>query len=255
MALVPEWTWCNILLLSYFVGMAIPVFKGQAKAEDGAVVWGKFARDKSHTFPVSARIGYLCKYVPAFMFIVLRITVFNVEAGIMEFMMLTQHGKRICEVLFVHDFGGSPIEDGTSSICIGMFYSFVAWVYCRGGAQAEGLAFCFGVSLFCAGIVGNLYHHILLARLRDPTFKGPSDESGKYKIPIGGLFELVTCPHYFFECMYYWGAAITAFNLIPMSVAANTSMMLAGHATSTTRWYQSKFGNQWPEDHIVPCVF
>lgn len=251
-----ELTWYNVLFLSYFIGMAAPVFQGQTKAEEGAVVWGKFARGKSPKFPMSALMGYLSKYVPSFIFIILRMTVFNVGAGTMEVMMLTMHGKRICECLFVHNFAGSPIEDGTSSIIIGAFYTFTAWLFCRDGDQAEGLVFCFGVALFHVGILGNLYHHVLLARLRKPNFKGPSDSSGKYKIPVGGLFELVTCPHYLFECVYFWGLAITAFSAIPVSMAFNTSMMLTGHAMSTTRWYQSKFGTAWPEErkHIVPYI-
>ncbi|MBA0725564.1 hypothetical protein Golax_022143 [Gossypium laxum] len=48
-----------------------------------------------------------------------------------------------------------------------------------------------GVVLFLIGISGNFYHHYLLSKLRT---KGDKE----YKIPKGGLFELVICPHYLF---------------------------------------------------------
>lgn len=48
-----------------------------------------------------------------------------------------------------------------------------------------------GVVLFLVGILGNFYHHFLLSKLRVKGDKG-------YKIPKGGLFSLVICPHYLF---------------------------------------------------------
>jgi len=257
MAFLPEWTWYNVLPVAFFLGVALPGFKGQSKAEEAPVVWSKFAIGRSHNWPVSARCGMLSKYIPAFLLTTWRVTVFKAGLGAMEIMMLAHFAKRICEVLFLHDFSGSPTEDGVSSVTIGGFYSLVAWSYCRDGAQADGFVFCLGVALFCVGMFGNFYHHVLLTHLRRPNFKGPSDTSGKYKIPIGGLFELVTCPHYLFEITMFWGASITAFSLLSMSLAVETAMRLAGHAMSTTRWYQGKFGKSWPEErkHMVPYIF
>jgi very-long-chain enoyl-CoA reductase len=257
MAFLPECTWYNILIVVYFAGTAILAFKGQQKAEEGAVVWSKFAIGKVHKFPISARVGMLAKYVPAFTIITLKVAVFTFSLGLMESMMLIHFGKRILEVLYLHDFSGSPTEDGTSSFFIGLFYAFAAWLYCRDGSQASTLVLDFGVMLFCIGIVGNFYHHLILARLRTPGYKGPSDASGKYKLPSGGFFDLTSCPHYLFEILGFWGAAIAAFNLITFSMAINTTMMLTGHAMSTTRWYQSKFGKLWPEErkHIIPYIF
>ena len=57
-----------------------------------------------------------------------------------------------------------------------------------------------GVALFLLGITGNFYHHCLLSRLRGKDDKG-------YKIPKGGLFRFVICPHYLFEIIEFVGVA------------------------------------------------
>jgi hypothetical protein len=61
-----------------------------------------------------------------------------------------------------------------------------------------------GVLVFAVGIAGNLYHHYLLSRLRS----GSSGGDKGHRIPRGGLFELVTCPHYLFEIIGLFGFAM-----------------------------------------------
>nr|TKW12355.1 hypothetical protein SEVIR_5G031050v2 [Setaria viridis] len=51
-----------------------------------------------------------------------------------------------------------------------------------------------GALVFAVDTAGNFYHHHLLSRLRAA---GGGDKG--YKIPRGGLFELVACPQYLFE--------------------------------------------------------
>lgn len=59
-----------------------------------------------------------------------------------------------------------------------------------------------GALLFAVGATFNYYHHYMLSRLRDGA-KG-------YKIPWGGLFDIVTCPHYLFEMTVFLGVAMVA---------------------------------------------
>lgn len=270
MGFMPEWTWYNIAIVGVFVAGAFSPCLGMSEKQ---VVWSKFAIGKEHMCPVSARAAMLLKYIPSVVLIASKVAFLTGELGILEAMMLLHFGKRVLEVLFLHDFSGSPIEDSAHSSSIGFFYAFQAWLYCRDGAQAEGLLLYAGMVCFSMGLIGNWYHHLLLARLRKPDvqstidtpaltitkpdIEGTSVTPSKYKIPMGGLFGLVTCPHYFFEILGFWGAAIAAFSLVAMSVAFSTTALLTGHAVSTTRWYKEKFGSQWPEHrkHILPFIF
>jgi very-long-chain enoyl-CoA reductase len=54
-----------------------------------------------------------------------------------------------------------------------------------------------GAAIFALGELGNAYHHYLLSKLR-------SGASG-YFLPQGGLFSQVVMPHYFFECISWFG--------------------------------------------------
>ena len=95
-----------------------------------------------------------------------------------------------------------------------------------------------GVLLFLIGISGNFYHHYLLAQLRDHEKSGVSKE---YKIPEGGLFNLVICPHYLFEIIVFLGLSFISQTFHSFSVAIGTMLYLVGRSFATWHWYLSKF--------------
>jgi len=55
-----------------------------------------------------------------------------------------------------------------------------------------------GILLFMLETFGNFYHHQVLASLR-------TNDDKEYKIPKGGLFDLVICPRYLFEVLGFIG--------------------------------------------------
>jgi len=195
----------------------------------------------------------------------------------METLMAVHFAKRILEVLFLHSFAGSPTEEGLTSAMIGGFYTFVAWVYSRTRTPAgpNDLLFYVGVGVFAIGQLGNLYHHWLMARLRrsaradkeareaNAVTQGELRQELKnspqdhYKVPSGGLFEHVACPHYFFEVVSFLGAALVARALLPLLYVLNVGGMLGGRSVATTRWYRGRFGDAYPahRKHIVPLIF
>ena len=87
---------------------------------------------------------------------------------------------------------------------------------CAGGAQ--------GAAVFLAGNALQLHSHWLLARLRparpaaardpaaapDPDAGRGAAAAGGYRLPRGGAFELVSCPHYLAEIVIYAGLALVA---------------------------------------------
>jgi len=58
--------------------------------------------------------------------------------------------------------------------------------------------FFLGYIVFLIGEIGNGYHHYLLAHLRPKGVTG-------HVIPSGGMFGLLSCPHYFFELVSWVG--------------------------------------------------
>lgn len=67
-------------------------------------------------------------------------------------------------------------------------------------------------------------HHVILANLRkptDPTNPQAADTSdNSYKIPVGGWFQYVTCPHYTAEVLLYltYGVLIWADGRVPLQL-------------------------------------
>ncbi|KAI7841967.1 hypothetical protein COHA_004494 [Chlorella ohadii] len=96
-----------------------------------------------------------------------------------------------------------------------------------------------GAALFLAGNALQWHSHWLLARLGGKAKgRGPT-----YKIPRGGAFELVSCPHYLGEVVIYAGLAlalagqrVTAW-LMLLWVVSNLSLA----AGMTHRWYRQHF--------------
>ena len=48
------------------------------------------------------------------------------------------------------------------------------------------------------------------------------------QVPTGGLFSLVTCPHYFFELVSWWGLAVVSQHIHAVGVALGMTGYLAG---------------------------
>lgn len=106
-----------------------------------------------------------------------------------------------------------------------------------------------GIVLFLVGISGNFYHHYLLSKLRG---KGEKE----YKIPKGGLFGLVICPHYLFEIIGFYGVSFISQTLYAFSFTIGTTFYLMGRSYATRDWYLSKF-EDFPNDvkAVIPFLF
>jgi len=145
------------------------------------------------------------------------------------------------QVLFVHRYSGSMPLDTAVTIGTSYLLSTVTMIYAqhlsRGLPDPPVDLLYPGVVVFAVGIAGNFYHHYLLSRLRAD---GGGGEKG-YKIPRGGLFELVTCPHYLFEITGFFGFAMIGQTVYALAVATGTAAYLAGRSCATRRWYESKF--------------
>ena len=91
---------------------------------------------------------------------------------------------------------------------------------------------CVGLAVFLLGLGLNVWSDSLLRGLR-------AGGQGGYRIPRGGPFNLLSCPHYSGECLEWWGyAALTQVN----------------HPTLFRHYYSKLFPHQRVVIHILFSV-
>ena len=157
------------------------------------------------------------------------------------------------QVLFIHKYSGGMTLESAIPITLSYFLSAATLIYSQhltNGLPEPAMNLLYpGILMFVVGILGNFYHHYLLSNLRG---KGEKE----YKIPKGGCFELVICPHYLFEITMFYGIFFISQTLYALSFAVGTTFYLLGRSDSTRKWYLSKF-EDFPKNvkAIIPFVF
>ncbi|CAL5322496.1 unnamed protein product [Camellia sinensis] len=139
--------------------------------------------------------------------------------------------KRIMETFFIHRFSHatSPLSNVFRNCAY--YWTFGAYIayyvnhpfYTPVSDLQMKIGFGFG--LLCQ--VANLYCHILLRNLRSP------DGNGGYQIPLGFLFNIVTCANYTTE-IYQW----LGFNIATQTVAGYVFVVVA--TSIMTNWALAK---------------
>ncbi|CAK9316938.1 unnamed protein product [Citrullus colocynthis] len=168
-------------------------------------------------------------------------------------LLLIHFFKRIFEVLFVHKYSNKMALNDAIITSVAYLLFTGSTIY----AQMVSLDLpepeidlkAAGLALYWIGIAGNFYHHILLSRLR-------SEGDREYRIPRGGLFELIVCPHYLFEIVEFLGIALVSQTLFAVAFVFGSALFLIGRSYATRNWYLSKF-EDFPRHvkAILPFVF
>ncbi|PKU79624.1 3-oxo-5-alpha-steroid 4-dehydrogenase 1 [Dendrobium catenatum] len=208
--------------------------------------------------PISSKAGMLFLYSPAMAYAVAAPFVFDglvdgIRARLVAAALAIHFAKRVFEVLFIHQYSGQMGFDSTITISLSYFFSTLTTIYAQHLTQnlpepTMDLKIA-GVLLFLVGIFGNFHHHYLLSKLR---VKGEK----VYKIPKGGLFELVICPHYLFEIIGFIGICLISQTVYSFSFTFGTIIYLLGRSYVTRQWYLSKF-DDFPRNvkALIPYVF
>ncbi|XP_057462849.1 uncharacterized protein LOC130752968 isoform X2 [Actinidia eriantha] len=191
---------------------------------------------KKSTQKLSGQMGMLLVYTPAFLYGLASFGLY--PYGGFRFMLLksalTIHFfKRIFEVLFVHKYSGPMFLDIAIVISVSYFITTATLIlaqYLTLGLQEPSLDLKHvGIVVFLMGQIGNFYHHYLLSNLRNQGDK-------EYKIPKGGLFNLVICPHYLFEILGFVGVTCIAQTWYALSFTLGTTGLLVGRSYATRKW-------------------
>ncbi|KAJ4829672.1 hypothetical protein Tsubulata_047989 [Turnera subulata] len=245
------------------ISLVIAAYLGLSEVKGKHMLYSKFwkagaknihTEDKIH---ICSRSGMLMAYMPAFLVCVSSFGIFQDEG--LRFRLvkscLTLHFfKRVLEVLFVHKYSGGIAVESLVPIASGYSTSAAMTVYAQYLTQELSepqvdLKYP-GIVLFLIGIIGNFYHHYILSKLRS------KDDDKGYKVPKGGLFDLVLCPHYLFEIIDLMGISFMSQTLYAFCFAIGTTIYLMGRGYATRRWYLSKF-KDLPRDMkaLIPFVF
>ncbi|GAW82527.1 polyprenol reductase [Plasmodium gonderi] len=104
------------------------------------------------------------------------------------------------------------------------------------------------VTLFLLGTLIQHDTHLRLAKLR------PKEEKkiySPYKVPNGGFFYLVSCPHYFAEILIYLSFLLLNPNLINLLNYTFVLLMLIKNGIQTHNWYLETARKEYPKQRRV----
>jgi len=109
--------------------------------------------------------------------------------------------------------------------------------------------FIFGFLIFFTGFLINLQSDSILRKIRNPG-------ENIYRIPEGGVFNLVSCANYFGEVFEWFGWACLTWSLPGLAFAVWTACNLMPRAKSHHNWYHSNFPD-YPKNRkaIIPFLF
>ena len=223
--------------------------------------YSKFA-DRKARMALPSRVGMFIIYFPAVFSFWLAPLARGVELTpwlLISGAMISAHfAKRCVEVMTLHRYSGVMNLFTTVQICF--LYTTLALLLgeiaatgmsgFEGGAPPISAAMILGVALWVLGTSGNFYHHKLLANLRKPG-------ETEYKVPRGGLFGLVACPHYFSEILAWFGFALFFHHVGALMMISVMTMYLAGRSYNTLVWYRDRLGDQLPDGwrRMIPLIY
>jgi len=183
---------------------------------------------------------------------------FNYYHGAYFLANLVHFLRRLFESLFIHKY--SAAMDWKVVINVSLVYFAIgasAWFWIipiRSHELIDSILsrpyFWIGLVICPVGQFINSYHHYLLSALR-------KEGELRYKVPYGGLFEYVSCPHYLGELLTFFGFALITSHLILYIHLAVIAVFLIGRSYNTTQWYRQKIRESYPKNrkHIIPFIF
>jgi 3-oxo-5-alpha-steroid 4-dehydrogenase 1 len=214
--------------------------------------YSKFAGIMDKTPGLPSRLGMFLLYFPALLVYVgmhAAADAAAVSSNLHRACLVMVGGhflKRCAEVLFVHRYSG--VMNLLTCALVSVGYATMSGILAvtaihrlSASASPEGYTpgnMAIGGVMWVAGQFGNFYHHHLLASLRSANDKS-------YKVPKGGLFKILCCPHYTCELVAWAGFAIVLNHIAAYCLLSFFVLYLLGRGRSVAL----------PPHPLVPAVF
>lgn len=163
--------------------------------------------------------------------------------------------RRTLEVCFIHilEKRMSYIETVGSPIYYWFFAFWNSWAIDKKICQPVYIVFLLtGVIMFVFGEIGNFWYHLRLRFLRTRnTAKKERSEKKKVlentntrKIPSGGLFRFIVCPHYFYEIITWIGYFFISGTLGSLIFAICSILVIMLYSNKRYKFYVEYFNGE-----------
>jgi len=239
-----------VILFLEITGNNIPYSKFELKNERG-IVFSRYFNTRKGLFLIyfSTILGITFTYL----YDMRKKTPYHI---IVYIFYLINYLKRCFEVLFIHKY--SKKSSFFSLLYIFISHAFVNTVLCRfillsnKNVDDSNLFYLIlPCPLVLFGWLGSFYHHVLLAKLR----KSPRNAK-RYKIPRGGLFEYVSCPHYFMELLTWTGFSVIVHKLSFYGHIVFIFCTFVGRSYQTRKWYLNHIvGYPRKRKCLIPLIY
>ncbi|CAO3642869.1 unnamed protein product [Cunninghamella echinulata] len=217
--------------------------------------YSKFTKLNKKDIMVPSRLGMLVIYIPSL--IVCLISLFSwsssqpIHVQLVSFFSSLHFLKRLYEVLFVHRYSGQSVLQHNIIISFSYVGFSICQLYFTSLVPSHALnqsEMKLGMCLFFLGEGLNHYHHCILSNLR-------SGESKEYKIPTGGLFKYIWCPHYLGEIISFIAMTFLSQHILVFIFQLSSAAYLAVRAYNTKLWYHQRFKSIPRKASLFPGLF
>ncbi|KAG2236690.1 3-oxo-5-alpha-steroid 4-dehydrogenase-domain-containing protein [Thamnidium elegans] len=232
---VPTWSG---LTISAFVFGSIITTLAVATLVNGTTPYSKFGNRPS-VDNIPSKKAMLMIYSPCVIAcLVIQRPALSTQFDIAHLFALIHFSKRVFEVLFVHIYKSKT--DLETAISISFTYTVTTVLDLLVVRRIPEDVFSstltkYGIALFIAGEIINIYHHLLLRNMRSTR---RSSVKG-YSLPKGGLFNYTLVPHYFSEQITFLGLILVSQNIVSVTLRLFPFIYLSTRAAATRAWYST----------------
>ncbi|XP_028676941.1 3-oxo-5-alpha-steroid 4-dehydrogenase 2a isoform X1 [Erpetoichthys calabaricus] len=251
---------CEGLVFTYAMALAFAgvLFCYRQVFVRNAFSYGRYRKTMAGGTELGAKVAWFIQELPAFLAPVLLCCNKMTPSPVAAKMLLGMY----CGHYFQRTFIYSPLTRGQHSpleiviaaiiFCtMNGFFQGHYLLHCAiySDAWLTDIRFILGLIIFLLGMAVNIHSDHILRNLRTPG-------EISYKIPRGGLFELVSGANFLGEIVEWFGYALASWSLPAFSFAFFTLCSIGPRAYHHHRYYLEKF-EDYPRSRkaLIPFVF
>jgi hypothetical protein len=243
----PEWTTTNSILYTFLAILVLSVAPLELNGK-AMMAYSKFRAARGISGKWGMFILYFTPIIALYFSSKNYLATANLIQSVVFASVFIHFAKRVLESLFLHRYSGTI--GLFTTLLIASFYSLASFLIGylnQHPLPSPDLWFYLGFVFYIIGILGNFYHHKILADLRKNSLD--------YFIPKGGLFDYVVCPHYLFEIFTWLGIFLFSRHLATLLVLLFIIAYLSARSIRTLQWYRERF-TKFPKNRkgMIPFI-